>query len=319
MIRLFNIILKLAVLFGMAMFLTLSCQRSSLPAVEPEEVFTETQVSFIPKGVEDGAATKAEVVSSLDATGFYASAVTGTPGADVAAWTNVQFTKIGDDFVGGKYWPASNPSFRFFGSNAPLTYTATGATVSASNTTDIVCAYKDSPVYGARNTLQFDHIYARVGAVTVSATAPYTVSDVTIYLVDAKTGGTYNLYTGAGHSDGTGWSNLTPSVATDLQIYRNAGSIVSGNSGTGTSPDLYVVPGEYELKASWTASVGDYSEGYETMSSTSTVSIQGGKVNTISCSLAGDASEVRFSVGVEAWGTRNISIDPSELNNLPGD
>lgn len=316
MIRLFNIILKLAVLFGMAMFLTLSCQRSSLPAVEPEEVFTETQVSFIPKGVEDGAATKAEVVSSLDATGFYASAVTGTPGADVAAWTNVQFTKVGDDFLGGKYWPASNPSFRFFGSNVPLTYSATGATVSASNTTDIVCAYKDSPVYGARNTLQFDHIYARVGAVTVSATAPYTVSDVTIYLVDAKTGGTYNLYTGAGQSDGTGWSNLTPSVATDLQIYRNAGSITSGNSGTGTSPDLYVVPGDYELKASWTASVGDYSEDFETMSSTSTVSIQGGKVNIISCSFAGDASEVRFSVGVEAWGTRSISIDPSELKSL---
>ena len=319
MIRLFRTIFKFAVSFCVAIPLAFSCQRSSLPAVEPEEVFTKTQVSFIPKGVEDGAATKAEVVSSLDATGFYASAVTGTSGSDVAAWTNVQFTKVGDDFVGGKYWPASNPSFRFFGSNAPLTYTAGGATVSASNTTDIVCAYKDSPVYGARNTLQFDHIYARVGAVTVSATAPYTVSDVTIYLVDAKTGGTYNLYTGAGHSDGTGWSNLTPSVATDLQIYRNAGSIASGNSGTGTSPDLYVVPGVYELKASWTASVGDYSEGYETMSSTSTVSIQGGKVNTISCSLAGDASEVRFSVGVEAWGSRNISIDPSELNSLPGD
>ena len=272
-----------------------------------EEEMTGTEVSFLPKGImnEDDIDTKTSVVTSLDASGFYASAVKGSPGSDIQAWSNVSFTKVGDDFKGGKYWPINNPSYRFYAANVPLTYSSGGATVSAENSIDVVCAYKASPTYGARNTLNFEHIYARIGTVNVTATAPYSISNVTIWIVNPKTGGTYNLYTGAGATDATGWSSLTPSSAYNSQIFSRSPAISSGSS-AGVANDFYVVPGTYQLKATWTAGVGDYSQTYTTKTSTTNVTIQRGKVNTINCSLSGDASSITVSVSLMAWQSENI-------------
>ena len=271
------------------------------------EQLTSSEVSFIPKGVslEDGGLTKTSpaVTVSLDGTGFYASAVKGSAGSDVQAWTNVHFVKSGSDFKGGKYWPVSDPSYRFFGANVPLTYSSGGATISASNDVDVVCAYKSNPTYGARNTLQFDHIFARISTVKVTAASPYNISNVTIWIVNPKTGGTYNLYTGNGHNDGTGWSSLTPAGSSQTALYSNAGVISSGSSNTGADNNLFLVPGNYQLKASWTADVDDYSQSYTTRTSIGNVSVQGGKVNSIECSLSGDASHLNFIINVTSWGS----------------
>ena len=275
------------------------------------EELTGSPITFIPRGAEqDGGEDQTKAVTpttSLDATGFYVSAVNGNPGADVQKWTNVHFSKSGDSFVSSKYWPISNQNYRFFASSAPLTYTSSGATISATNTSDIVCAYKSNPVYGARNTLQFDHIFARISTVTVAATAPYNISNVSIWIVNAKTGGTYNLYSGAGQTSGTGWSSLTPSGSSETQLYSNTGTITAGDSSTGVNNDLYIVPGTYQLKATWTASVDDYSQTYTTKTSVSNVFIQGGKVNSISVSLSGDATEITFSIAVADWGSNPIN------------
>lgn len=284
------------------LLLLLSCSK------EVEELTTPVQVSFIPWNPteEEGEpATKASVTSSLDATGFYASAVKGSPGADQNAWSNISFSKSGSDFKGGKYWPLTNPSYRFYASNRPLSYAAGGPTISADNSLDVVCAYKSNPTYGARNTLQFDHIFARISTVTVNATSPYTISGITVWIVNPKTGGTYNLYTGNGRTDGTGWSSLTPAAASNTQLYSNAGSISAGGSNTGSNNDLWLVPGTYQLIATWTAGVGDYIETYTTKTSTANISVQGGKVNSISCALSGDATGITFSVGVTSWGSAN--------------
>ena len=284
----------------LALSLLLSCRKDDEPTGTAE-------VSFLPRGIALEDQTKAAVTTSLDATGFYASAVTGSAGSDVNAWSNVQFHKSGDDFKGGKYWPQSDPSYRFYAANRPLTYGSGGATISASNDLDVVCAYKSNPTYGTRNTLQFDHIFARISTVTVSATAPYNISAITIWIVNPKTGGTYNLYTGSGRIDGTGWSSLTPSSSTQTQLFSNAGTITAGDSSTGVNNDLYIVPGTYQLKATWTASVDDYSQTYTTKTSVSNVFIQGGKVNSISVSLSGDATEITFSIAVADWGSNPIN------------
>ena len=180
----------------------------------------------------------------------------------------------------------------------------------------MVCAYEPSSdiSFGIKNTLAFEHIFARISTVTVTAVAPTAISDITINLVDPKTGGVYNLRTGAGQTDGTGWSSLLPASGSQ-QLYRNAGSITAGASNTGSDNDFYIVPGVYQLEASWTASVGDYSQEYSTMSSTSTVSVQGGKVNSISCSLSGDVESLSFGVSVTVWDTQNkvaeFEIEPT--------
>lgn len=304
-----NISCFTSIAMAVSLLCAMACNKHAI-VEEPrfEEEMTGTEVSFLPRGImsESNVETKTSVVTSLDASGFYASAVKGSTGSDVQAWTNVSFTKVGDDFKGGKYWPLNNPSYRFYASNMPLTYTSGGATISANNSTDVVCAYKSSPTYGARNTLNFEHIYARVGTVNVTSVSPYSVSNITIWLVNIKTGGTYNLYSGAGATDATGWSSLTPASATDSQIYYRSLAISSGSS-AGTSNDLYVVPGTYQLKCTWTASVGDYSQTYTMKTSTTNVTLQRGKVNNINCQLSGDASPISISVSLTVWGTENIA------------
>ncbi len=278
-----------------------ACSKQSI------EEMTQTQVSFLPKGItqDDDTQTKASVVTSLDGTGFWASAVTGSAGNDVAAWTNVKFSKSGSDFKGGKFWPLNDPQYRFYASSSQISYSSAGATISASNSTDIVCAYKASPTYGTRNTLQFDHIFARLSTVKINAVAPYNISNITVWIVNPKTGGTYNLRTGSGKTDGTGWSSLTPTGSSNTSIYSRSEAISSGGSNTGGNNDLYVVPGNYLLLCTWTAYVGDYSQGYTTKTSTSSVFLQGGKVNSITCNLSGDATSLTVGVNVTAWGSTN--------------
>lgn len=153
-------------------------------------------------------ATKATEVtgSTLNSGGFNVSATTGSAGSESSAWNNVAFSKVGDYFVGtgsGKWWPTSDPGYHFYASNTDLTFAAGGTTVAAINEADVVCAYLASPTYNSTNTLTFEHIFARITDVTLTAVEGYTITGVSVY-VTPKTGGTYNLRTGAGRSDGTG-------------------------------------------------------------------------------------------------------------------
>ena len=246
-------------------------------------------------------ATKATAVTSL--TSFNVSAVTGAAGSETAVWTNVAFSGNNTDgykaAAPGKWWPSTDASYRFYAANSALTFAASGATVAATNATDIVCAYMASPTYKAKNTLSFEHIFARLGQVTVSAASGYTISGVSIKITP-KTGGTYNLLTGAGKTDGTGWSGLTTGSET-----------VIGNTVGNTANDIYLVPGTYTLTASWTATKGDYTENIENM--TCDVNLVAGKINKISTTLSGNAKEIVFNVSIAPWTDNNQVVEfPTE-------
>ncbi len=258
-------------------------------------------------------ATKTTAVTSLDASGFRVSAVTGTPGSELEAWTDIPFYKNGDYFTGGKYWPNDvDPGYTFYASNVPLTYTALGATVSVTNDTDVVCCYKTSNAWKTRPVLYFRHIYARVSTVAVAPMSGYDVSNITIWLVNAKTGGTYNLRTGNGQTDGTGWSSLTPAGAADTQLFRYAGEITDGNSETGSNNNLYIVPGEYYLKGSWVSGGNSYSS----ILSDSPINIVAGKVNTLACLIEGDGGIILSTLDGITWSystTFGVGVDTDPL------
>ena len=245
--------------------------------------------------------TKATVVttSTIETNGFNCSAATGAAGAFVSAWNNVSFSKGSTYYEGGKFWPSSDPSYKFFASNATLTHNIYGCTVAATNATDVVCAYLASPTYETPNALSFSHIFARIGNFTVTAVDGYTITNVHA-TITPNTGGTYNIATGNGQTNGTGWSSLTTGSATDL-----------ANSTPGTKAnDLYLVPGTYSIAFSWTASKDDY---VANLSKTVTgVSIVGGKVNAITAGLTGDASAIQFTVSVADWGAGTVAIGTVE-------
>lgn len=260
-----------------------SCQKSNeittTTRASSEIVFFANEKSPFLAGV-----TKATAVTTLSS--FYTSAVTGTPGAETAVWTNIVFqgnNTTGYKYTsGGKWWPIEDAGYRFYASNAALTYSTSGATVAATNTKDVVCAYASSPTQQGDNTLSFEHIFARLGNVTVTAASGYTLGTVSINITP-KTGGTYNLRTGAGKTDGTGWSNLTAGSAT----------VISNTTGTRVN-DIYLVPGTYTLTASWTIQNDFFYESITDM--TIDVDLVAGKTNNISTVLSANIGQIEVSL-----------------------
>lgn len=278
-------------------FAAVSCNRTAAP-----EIPDDGRIAFTLGGAVMDAvvSTRATVVNkaSLEASGIQVAAATGTAGsADVEVW-NAPFAKSGTVFAGDKYWPISNPGYHFYSSNVALTRDAAGKgyTVAASNATDVVCAYLASPVYKATNTLTYSHVFARLGDVTVTAAPNYTISAVNITVVPL-TGGTYNLFTGNGKTDGTGWSATSAGSAT---------AIANATPGTKAN-DIWLVPGTYELTATWTATRGNYTETFTAKKKT--VALTAGKVNKITTTLGGNAEEVLFSVDVVEWSDVTVPVE----------
>lgn len=289
--------MKKIILFSFTTLLltAVSCTKNN--SIEPVDT-KQTPVSFLTSNAAVSVETKTTEVTgtTLETSGFKVSATTGSAGSESAAWTNIAFTKTGSVWTGDKYWPDSDPSYHFYASNIDLAHTVSGATVNASNDVDVVCAYMATPTYKVDNTLTFEHVFARIGSMTVSAASGYTISGVSILIIP-KVSGTYNLLAGAGQTDGTGWSGTSTGSAQEL-----------ANTTPGTkSNDVYLVPGRYTLTATWTATRGDYTKTFT--GATYDVDIVGGKVNTIAATLGGLAQEIRFSVIVSPWGSNAIDAD----------
>lgn len=171
--------------------------------------------------------TKADVESIST---FNLVCTTGSAGSESQTWV---LSNTGTST--GKYWPSSNPNYHFYASNSALTFNAAGCTVAAANTTDVVVCYKASPTYNASNSLAFTHIFSKLGTVTVnpaSGIPSNKLTNISVTMVP-KTGGTYNLRTGA-------WSSVT------------TGSTTTIASGQGqNAQNIYLVPGSYTISASW--------------------------------------------------------------------
>ena len=279
-------------------FMLVACQRESVPALTPPDSTGRVPVILLADGNNYGDEFKTKagvtVTDGTNLTSFYASATTGTSGSETESWTSAEFIKDGDIYSGGKYWPISNPGYHFYGSNSPLTFTSAGNTIQATNNLDIVCGYLSTSDYKMSNTLTFRHIFARLGTLTVEAKDGYEMSDISI-TITPKTGGTYNLRTGDGRNNGTGWSDLTTGTAVELT------SGVTGSKNT----DLYLVPGIYTLTATWTATRGEYVETFT--AKTRDVQLLAGKVSNITTILGGRAVPLELKVYVEEWGSSSLT------------
>lgn len=224
---------------------------------------------------DDGAAvTKADIVTSLSS--FYACVSTPGSSYDVQIHANKVFTLSDGDYVSDMFWPVDGGiSWQFDCANVPLTWTTGGYEVDVDNDTDLLVCHMPYPERKVKNTLVFEHAFARIDDVVITAEAGYTLSGVTLYFTPVVSG-TFNLKEGYGAHDGTGWSWSAPG---DLGSETNIAP-----SGAGTShPDLLLVPGHYLMRAGWTASDGVDSVIYSDM--VVEVDITGGVNNVISMTL----------------------------------
>jgi len=239
-------------------------------------------------------ATKTEVVTSLGT--FYVSATTGDPGEEVRAWENAAFSGDGA-FAGGKYWPSTDPGYHFYASSRSLSFQADGCTVSADNQSDVVCAYLPTPAFQAANTLTFQHIFARIGRLTVEAErADMRVRDVDIRLTPLISG-VYNLRTGA-------WSDMV----------EGASTCIGPTSAGYRDNDLYLIPGTYTLSCSWTLDYKGYTSSH---SESKTVTFLAGKLYNLTASLGGSVSlpPLTFYCDEAGMVQLNTSISSTDLNS----
>ncbi len=285
-------ILLVTVVDTLCAIASVSCQKEGAAVSGAPLPEASDEIVFTAGGAFDATVETKSVTLVNSLSSFNVLCVKGTAGSSESAVFNSAF-QGSSSFTGGKYWPLTDLSYKFYASNIALTSAATGPTVSATNDTDVVCAVLTSPTYKASNTLTFNHIFARVGSCKVSAPSGYTVSDFSV-TITPKTGGTYSLFSGNGKTDGTGWSNVTQGAATTVTTQID----------DAVSKNIYLVPGSYVLTASYTLSIGDYSESF---TKTSTVNLVGGKVNHITATLpSGNASAISFTVSIAEWGTNNI-------------
>lgn len=284
---------------------TVSCQQqfdlNSLPR--------EIAFGVLDEGYGDTKTVSVVTTESINASGFRASATTGSSGSESSVWTDVSFSVNADGFFtaagDGKWWPAGgDPNYHFYASNVSLTHTAAGATISASNETDVVCAYKETPVYKSVNSLNFSHVFGRLADVTVQAEEGYTVTNISVSITP-RTGGTYNIRLGDGKTDATGWSSMTTGSATAI-----------ANSSVGTkSNDLYLVPGTYSLTLGWRATRGDYVKDYSGVKKD--ITIAKGKVNNVTATIGGQAEQVTFEVSLSAWTSQAHELMAEDFRDPP--
>lgn len=233
--------------------------------------------------------TRASVVNTANLASFDVACTTGGLGvSESAVWVG-PFTGTGT-YTGGKYWPSNDDGYHFYASNASLQASATGCVVVADSGTDVVVAYLPNPLYRESNALVFNHVFARVGDVTVSAKEGYTLSDVTVSLTPV-TGGRYDLRTGNNKTDGTGWLDEGRVTGSPVNIAPVSGGVKSN--------DIYLMPGTYELEASWTATKGAFVQSFSAKKRQ--VSFVAGRVNRLSTTLGGNASDLVFTVDVAPW------------------
>lgn len=263
-------------------------------------------------------ATRATVVETSNLSTIYVTATTGTGNSEaaVSGFSAAPFTLSGGNWGGGKFWPATDPSYHFYATNVTspaLAISGGNATIQVQNAnTDIVVGYIASPTFRSVNALALGHIFAQVGTVSMKAPAGYAVTNMRISL-QPIVAGTYSVKNDT-------WTRGTAGDATYI-LGQQGGVTISTESSnvtyTGTDNDLWLLPGQYQLTATYTITKGAYTAN---MTKTCNITLVQGMNNNIGPVVQGgqdipnipepdDISEIQFTVTVTPWGENHVNAE----------
>lgn len=198
---------------------------------------------------------------------------------------NIALSKSGDTYYTGRYWPNSNsPGYRFYAANVEMPGVDR---VNVPNfDTDILCEYLGSPTVRSNNTLYLDHIFSRIGSLTLNTPSGYELIgswSASVSYGCPASGCYYTISSGS----------FTTTTTTSTAIY--------------SSNDIWTLPGSATITVSYRLRKGAWDS--DTIVKSSTVTLAQGCVNNISGTLPGPdtpPTDITFSVNVAAWGTNNI-------------
>ena len=261
--------------------LAAGCAKSVEPENQhPQQIVLCVGDDTIDMDVQTKATAITEIPSSLNF-----SVTTGKLGSsETTKKASASVSPASGKIATGLYQTANATSYNYYVSNCPITFAASGSTVSASNTTDVIAGTATSDSTSPSVTL--DHIFARTGTLTLNTQTGYALSNVSWSIASSTggTSGTYNIATKV-------WSKLTALASTSI---------------TGSS-DMYLVPGNYTLTVKYTLTKGDWTKSFTKKAS---VTLVGGKINNISGTASGgNASEISLTVSLTPWGSTDITAD----------
>ena len=177
--------------------------------------------------------TKTTEVSNVPAT-LYWGATTGSGTSEAVKWGSASASVSGGKISTGKYQTLTPTSYNYYVSNVAMSVGA-NTTVTATNTTDVVVGRCDATT-STTPSVTLGHIFSRTGTLTFTATG-YTLTNVTWKIVGKSslngTKGVYNLRTNS-------WTSATTKLTSETTIT--------------SSSRLYLIPGTYTVKITFTAS-----------------------------------------------------------------
>lgn len=239
-------------------------------------------------GIVNGVGSKADIEKPGDLPSFHCNCVIGEMGKNEGTIFNSEFEDKGDgEYCGTNcFWSQKDDGFKFYAASVPITDAPAGAYIDvADNTEDVVAAVCEHPVYRQVNELEFRHVLAKIGTVTVTAEPKYTLSDVTVTVVP-RVSGRYHLYAGHGKNDAAGWTDVTEGSPVTLTEEDNA---------------LYLVPGYYTLQLTYTLERSIYKETFTDVT-TKEFLLEKGVASDISLALPeGNETITGLSVTLKPW------------------
>ena len=299
-----------------------ACDNQALDPV----VSNPDQIAFRIDGpmFEASAGTKSitEVaISDLVTNGFRVHALAADPDNDWGTADPVIFTQMSGTVYGStKFWPATDPQYSFY-AVYPSSYAITrdvtdGANISLVNvSSDVIAAKAVHPdvgsLYKQVNDLNFQHILACLDNVNVKALDGYSIDNLVIRMTPVKTAD-YNikLEWGAAATANRNYdSSSAQAIYTLVPEGENPNPFgdadANGEKTSSSSPDLLLVPGNYELSATWTVTQGVAPDAVSRTYTDKRVRVQldPGKKSTVTVRLG---AQIMFDVSVTAWDTATI-------------
>lgn len=267
-----------------ALALAASCTKNeSSSSMKEDSELTGKEICFATDGLDVNVDTKVAEVTMENLESFNVAAVSaGSP--ETFTWSVVAH-RSGNRYLTGKYWPVTNPTYRFYASNCGLTINEGVPCTVVDESMDAVCGAMTTPTFQAETTtIVMRHIFSRIGSISINSEQGYELSNISIKLTEARIGGKYNLKTYR-------WFDCTSQSNMALQIGNN---------------DILVVPGTTAVEVGYTMTKGDYSYSF---TSTSNVTLMEGKICDLNLTVTKDpAVPVRIAVSLAPWESRQLPV-----------
>lgn len=233
---------------------------------------------------DEGDLTKASEVSSLPSSLNWLC-TTGSAGSQTVRWGPSALPVSGGRVATGKYQNASPTTYNHYLSNVDMSVSDAGVTVAADGSKDVIVGAATSS--SATPAIALKHIFARTGSVSVNAPEGCSITGLSVTIKASAGGGSSGIYN-IGSGSWSGVSGLTAATSLD------------------SSSDMYLVPGQYTLSATFTIVNGSWSK---TVTRTGTIVLKAGCVNNITVNNAAEVSHeveiTKYSGGTLYAGSTN--------------